>query len=151
MRKVLGSLFGLLALTSVAFGQATTVQQAPSRLDAATGVAFAQAAKGSVSTATITVPAGQFAYITGVSIDVCADGTGGNAYANANFTSTNIQSTPSWAVSSALAANTCAVPIRESYATPLKSSQSGTNVTVVGPTAGATNQQTIRVYYYLAP
>ena len=151
MRRILASLFGLLALTSLAFGQATSVQQAPTRLDAATGVAFAQAAKGSISTATITVPAGLYAYITGVSIDVCADGAGGNAYANLNFTSTNIQSTPSWAISAALAANTCAVPIRESYATPLKSSQPGVNVTVVGPTVGATNQQTIRVYFYLAP
>jgi hypothetical protein len=151
MRRLTLAFLGLVAFTGAAFAQATSVQQAPSRLDAATGVAFAQAAKGSISTATVTVPAGLYAYVTGVSIDVCADGTGGNAYANLNFTTTNLQSTPSFAVSAALAANTCAVPIREWYATPLKSSQAGVNVTVVGPAVGATNQQTIRVYFYLAP
>lgn len=151
MRRITFALLGLLALTSGAFAQATSVQQAPTRLDAATGVAFAQAAVGSQSTATITVPSGLSAYITAVSMDTCADGTGGTALANSNFTSTNIQSTPSWSVSFAGTANTCATAIRESYATPLKSSQPGVNVTVVSPGASAHNQFTIRVYYYLAP
>lgn len=151
MKRIVLGLLGLCALTGSAFAQATSTQQASTRLDAATAVAFAQAAVGSQSTATITVPAGLSAYVTGVSIDTCADGTGTTALANSNFTSTNLQSTPSWAVSFAATANTCATPIREMYATPLKSSQPGVNVTVVSPNASAHNQFTIRVYYYLAP
>lgn len=151
MRKIALSFLALVALTGSAFAQATSVQQAGTRLDVATAVAFAQAAVGSQSTATITVPAGLYAYITGISIDFCNNGTG-TAQANANFTSTNINSTPSWAVSIAASANICIPPIREQYATPLKSSAPGTNVTVVSPGGTITNNQaTIRVYYYLAP
>ena len=151
MKRIVFLVIGLLASASAAFGQATSVQQAGTRLDVATGVAFAQASVGSQSTATVTIPAGLYAYITGISIDFCNNGTG-TAQANANFTSTNIQSTPSWAVSIAASANICIPPIREQYATPLKSSAPGTNVTVVSPSGTITNNQaTIRVYYYLAP
>jgi len=150
MRKPLIIALALLGALGSAFGQ-QSVQQTAKRLDAATAVAFAQAAVGSNSTATITVPTGQYAYITGVSMDTCADGTGGTALTNLNYTSTNIQSTPSWSVSFAGTANTCATPIREFYATPLKSLVPGTAVTVVSPTVGTHNQSTIRVYYYLAP
>lgn len=151
MRKIALSLLALVALTSAALAQAVPTQQASTRLDAATAVAFAQASVGAQSTATITVPAGLYAYITGISLDFCNNGTG-TAQANANFTSTNINSTPSWAVSIAASANICIPPIREQYATPLKSSAPGVNVTVVSPSGTITNNQaTIRVYYYLAP
>lgn len=151
MRRLLTSILGLLAFTSIAFGQATLIQQSATRLDAATAVAYATAAQGAQATATITVPGGQYAYITGVSLDICANNTGTTALADVLFTSTNIQSTPSWPVSFTGTANTCATPIRDFYATPLKSSNAGTNVTVVSPTGSAQNIFAIRVYYYLAP
>jgi hypothetical protein len=152
MRKIFTSLFWVLALTaSAAAQQGSLVQQSGTRLEAATQVAFAQAAAGSTSTATITVPAGQYAYITGVSMDTCADATGTTALANSSFTSTNIQSTPSWSISFAAAANTCGTRISEAYATPLKSLIPGTAVTVVSPATSAHNMFTIRVYFYLAP
>src|SRR5271157_982134 len=151
MRRILAAAVGLLALTGIAFGQATSVQQSGSRLDAATAVAYATAAQGSAATATITVPAGQFAYITGVSIGVCANTTGGTALTNTNFTSTNIVGLPSWAFSHAGTASTCAARVAESFPTPLKSANAGTAVTVVGPTGVAQLIQDIRVYYYLAP
>ena len=150
MRKIFLTLSWLLAFTGAAFCQATSVQQVASRLDAATGVAYATAAQGAQATATIAVPGGYFAYITGVSLDTCANGTGGTALANVNYTSTNIQSTPSWPVSFTGTANTCATPIRDFFATPLKSSNAGVNVTVVSPTGSAQNIFAIRVYYYLA-
>lgn len=153
MRKLLLVAASLLALPGGAFAQAVSTQQSATRVEAATAVAFAQAAVAAVSTATITVPAGLFAYITAISMDACADGTGGTAETNANFTTTNIQSTPKWSFSWAGTANTCATPIREWFTTPLKSAQAGTNVTVVSPSdgGGTHNQYTIRVYYYLAP
>lgn len=151
MRRIALALLGLCFATA-AFGQAVSVQQAGTRAEAATAVAFAQAAVGSTSTATITVPAGLYAYITGLSMDTCADGTGGTAQTNSNFTTTNIQSTPSWSFSFGGTANTCGVSLREWFNIPLKSLQPGTNVTVVSPTGGGGhNQFTIRVYYYLAP
>jgi hypothetical protein len=151
MRRLLLAFIGLLGLSGVAFGQATSVQQSASRLDSATAVAYATAAQGSQATATINVPGGQYAYITGVSLDTCANASGGTAIANGLFTSTNIQSTPSWAMSFLGTANTCAPAIRESYATPMKSNQAGVNVTVVSPAGSAQNLFGIRVYYYLAP
>jgi len=140
----------LLAFACTASAQqGSLVQQSGSRFDAATAVAFAQAAVAAQSTATISVPAGQYAYITGVGMDTCANGTGGTALTNANFTSTNLQSTPSWSISFAGTANTCGTRIAEFYATPLKSLVPGTAVTVVSPAGSANNQFTIRVYYYL--
>lgn len=151
MRKIALALLGLCVATS-AFGQAVGVQQQATRVEAATAVAFAQAGVGVTSTATIVVPAGLYAYITALSMDTCADATGGTAQVNSNYTSTNLPSTPSWSFSFGGTANTCAVPLRESFSAPLKSAQPGVNVTVVSPSGGAGhNQFTIRVYYYLAP
>lgn len=151
MYRFLTSLLVLFGLTTGAFAQATSIQQTNTRLDVATAVAYATAAQGVQATATVTVPGGQFAYITGVSMDVCANATGGTAITNANFTSTNIQSLPSWPISFAGTANTCGSRIIESWATPLKSLSPGVNVTVVSPAGSAQNIFSIRVYYYLAP
>lgn len=151
MRKIILAALSLLALTGGAFAQAVSTQQSASRVEAATAVAFAQAAVGSQSTATIAVPAGMFAYITGISADTCFDATGATAGVNVNYTSTNIQSTPSWSLSYVGTANTCNPPLREWFSVPLKSAQAGTNVTIVSPAGNAHAQFTIRVYYYLAP
>lgn len=150
MRRIALALWGL-CLATAAFGQAISVQQAGSRVEAATGVAFAQAAVGSTSTATIVVPAGNYAYITGVSMETCANATGTTVITNGNYTTTNIQGTPSWSFSFAGTANTCIPVIRESFSVPLKSAQPGVNVTFVSQTGAGNNQHTIRVYYYLAP
>ena len=146
MKWLLAALLSLVC--GAAWAQAVSVQQSAQRLDAS-AVAFAQAAVGSPSTATVTVPTGMFAYITGISVDGCQNGTGA-AVTNANITSTGLNTNPSWSYSMAQTANGCVAQgiARDFPATPLKS-QSGTNVTVVSPTT-ATWQYTIRVYYYLA-
>lgn len=135
----------LLFLASPALAQTVPVQQTAARLDASS-VAFAQAAAAASSVATVTVPTTMYAYITGVSIDACENGSGG-AITNANITSTGLSTNPSWSFSAPSAANTCAQAIRDFPSTPYKSLY-GTNVVLTSPSTTAV-QYTIRVYYYL--
>jgi hypothetical protein len=143
------SVFGVLLLFSApAFAQTVPVQQSPQRLDAS-AVAFTQAAVGSPSVATVVVPTGMFAYVTGISIDGCQDATG-LLVTNGNITSTGFASNPSWSYSMVLTASACFSPgiARDFPSTPVKS-LSGTNVVITSPTT-AHWQYTIRVYYYLS-
>lgn len=128
--------------------QAAPVQQIPSRLDAATGVASVVGAVNAQVTATINVPSG-YAYITAIAVDACQDATGVLA-ANVTFTSTNIAGTPTWPYASPLSIEACYRSF-ENYPTPLKSAAPGTNVTVVSPSALLHTGFGIRLYYYIAP
>lgn len=140
----------LAALWAVAAQAQVAVQQNATHLDAATAVAFAQAAVGSASTATITVPSGQYAYITAIGIDLAQNGTS-TAAVNLNTTAmVNIAGGPQWTFSCPATANSNCTGVRETYAVPLKSAAPGTNVSLTA-TPGANNQFTVRLYYYLAP
>lgn len=148
MRKLLFSLLLLPLLSGLAFGQART-QQDPTRLDVATAVAVTGTAVNNQYTATITVPAGQYAYITAISFDVCTNGTG-TAANQVTFTSTNLSGSPVWPFSVAATASICqhwTDVIPGGY----KSAAAGTNVTIVTPAAAANNSYTVRAYYYLSP
>lgn len=152
MRKYMSAIIGAVLFSTGAMAQqGSLIQQSGSRLDAATGVAYATAAQGAQATATIPAQAGLNIYVSGISADTCANGTGGTAISNGNYTTTNLQSTPSLPLSFAGTANTCATPIREVYATPLKSLVVGTPVTVVSPAGSAQNIFAIRAFYYYAP
>lgn len=148
MRRFIASLLMLPLLCGLAFGQART-QQDPTRLDAATAVAVTASAVNNQYTATITVPAGQYAYITAISFDVCTNGTG-TAANQVTFTSTNLSGSPIWPFSVAATASICQ-HWQDVIPGGLKSSIPGTNVTVVTPAAAANNSYTVRLYYYLAP
>lgn len=147
MKRLIG-LFLLALSFNPALAQAP-VQQAPTHLDAATAVAFAGTAVNSQSTATITVPGGQYAYITAISFDVCTNGTG-TAANQVTYTSTNIAGSPQWVFSIAATASICQ-HWQDIIPGGLKSAAAGTNVTIVSPTAATNNSYTIRAYYYLAP
>ena len=153
-----------LLAPSLAFGQAI-VQQSPTKLDAATFMASTPAPATACATVntttangtvTITPPAGQFVYITGVYIDVGSNATGTTSLATmawANVTNPN-GSAPVYAlVSNAAAAN---VPvfqrqIAETYNPPLKSTAAGTVVTLT-PSAQLSNSVVCpRVTGYFAP
>jgi hypothetical protein len=148
MRKLLLTLASLL-WASCAFAQAP-VQQSGTHLDAATAVAFGQAAVGSASTASITVPSGQYAYITGIGIDLAQNGTS-TAVVNGNTVAmVNITGGPQWTFSCPATANANCVGVREFFPVPLKSAAPGTTTSLT--TGSATNvQYTVRLYYYLAP
>lgn len=148
MRKFLLALALLPALFGLAFGQAS-VQQSATKLDAATSVCVTGTAVNNQYTCTITVPAGQYAYITALSFDICTNGTG-TAANQVTFTSTNLSGSPVWPFSVAATASICQ-HWQDIVPGGLKSSIPGTNVTVVTPAAAANNSYTARLYYYLAP
>lgn len=148
MRKFLLGLLLAALLPALAFGQART-QQDPTRLDAATAVSVTGTAVNTQYTLTITVPAGQYAYITALSFDVCTNGTG-SAVNQVTFTSTNLSGSPVWPFSVAATASICQ-HWQDIVPGGLKSAAPGTNVTIVTPAAATNNSYTVRAYYYLAP
>lgn len=162
MKKLFNICLGALLALALGLGIAQAqqagviaIQQTPSRLDACNALALAGGTPtvNTQVTATLNVPAGQYAYICSISGTVCANATGGTALTNGNFTSTNLPSNPTWQISFAGTLNTCAnTAIAETFnGPPLKSSNAGTNVTIVSPAAGAQNAYQIRVTYYTAP
>jgi hypothetical protein len=148
MRKLLLSLLLLPLLWGGALAQ-TSVQQSASRLDACTAVASAVGAVASQQTATITVSAGNYAYICAISLEVCTNATG-TVQSNVTFTSTNLTGSPTWQYSMTATADICQRWF-DGFASPLKSAVPGTNVTVVSPTSATNNNYGIRLYYYIAP
>lgn len=121
----------------------TTIQQTSTRLDAAT---YAATNVTSNTTTTVTVPATQYFYLTGVDIINCAGSSAVTAATVTTITTTGFAGGgPAWTVGSGVTAGLCtnqAIP----FTSPLKSATPGTNVTFVIPTF-ATNQ-TIRFNAY---
>ncbi len=157
MRKFLLALSFLAGLTGSAFAQAQVappVQQSSTRSDAATLVGAITSsgtalAVNTTTTSTLTAPAGQFIYITGVTFEVCTNGTG-TAQNQVTFTSTGLSNNPSFEYSIAATASICQ-RWSEVFSSPLKSLTAGTNVTFVSPSAATNNSYNIRAYYYNAP
>jgi hypothetical protein len=156
MRRLLLA-FVLALLPGLAFAQAQVappVQQSSTRSDAATLVGAITSsgtalAVNTTTTSTLTAPSGQFVYITGITFEVCTDGTA-TAQNQVTFTSTNISNTPSFEYSIAATVSICQ-RWSEPFAAPLKSLQPGVNVTFVSPAAALHNSYNIRAYYYNAP
>ncbi len=153
MRRILLSLLALPLLCSLAFGQAA-VQQSATRSDAcaASAVSTNYNTVNTQAVATVTVPAGYYAYICRIELEAIQDGTA-TAAVNSAFTSTGLGSgstaSPQWGFS--LAATADATLYRDlNFATPFKSAAPGTNVTVTSPTAATHLAFGIKVYYYLA-
>jgi hypothetical protein len=160
MRKLLLSLGFTLAFASAAFAQAPPVVQQASRLDVATGVcstAPAINATQAVGTCTITPPAGQFVYFTGIYVANCADGTASMSAVQQNFTTTNLASLTigtatisGSTITTAPGASLCD-QVSLPFATPLKSAAAGTAVTIVPPAQNAHASFPIVATYYFAP
>jgi hypothetical protein len=153
MHKIFLSTCALLALSGAAFAQ-VPIQQNGTMLNAATQVCAITSsgtalAVNTTTTATCTAPAGQYVYLTGVTFEVCTNGTG-TAQNQVTFTSTNISNTPSFEYSIAATASICQ-RWSEVFSVPLKSAAPGTNVTFVSPAAATNNSYNIRAYYYNAP
>jgi hypothetical protein len=153
LKKVLSLSLILAALVAAwvptVNGQAL-VQQSATRLDATTQFATVVA---SATTLTITPPAGQFVYITGIEASNTQSGTVVTAAAQTTVTSTGLGGgiTPVWTFASGgagAAAGGVSQLLNVPLATPIKSNTAGAAVTFVNPTF-ATNQ-TIRfnVYFY---
>lgn len=157
MKRLFLALALSVGFAGAAFAQAQVapaVQQSATHSDAATLVGAITStgtplAVNTQTTSTLTAPAGQFVYITGVTFEVCTNGTG-TAQNQVTFTSTNISNTPSFEYSIAATASICQ-RWSEVFSTPLKSLQPGVNVTFVSPSAATNNSYNIRAYYYNAP
>lgn len=142
----------LLALCATPALAQVQFQPSGTKLDAATTVcpfAASPVAVNQQETVTCTPPAGQFVYITGISFDVCTNGTG-TAANQVTWTSTNLTGAPIWSFSIAATASICQ-HWSEPLTTPLKSTAAGTAVTLVSPAAAANNSYHARVYAYFAP
>ena len=138
--------------------------QTASRADAATGLfgsaggaATCNTVNSTVAngTVTITPPGGNYVYIAGVYIDITSDTTGTTGVAT--MSTTNLTGGPFWSLATLLTGNqTSGVmanmrQISESYATPLKSTVPGTNVTFVPSAQIADTIVCTRVLAYFAP
>ena len=157
MRRLGLSLVMSLALSGAALAQnfvAPPVQQSATKADASTVMctisgSSAEPVVNVQSTSTCTPPAGQYVYVTGISFDVCTDGTG-TAANQVNWTTTNLTGSPIYSFSIAATASICQ-HWSEPLSTPLKSTAAGTAVTFVSPAAAAHNSYVARVYAYYAP
>lgn len=139
------------ALASAQGVPGTLIQQSPSELKAC-GL-LTTATGTSAVTATVTVPSGMYAYICLVELSSVAN-TSAAAGTPTGWTSTNLGGTvfgfcrnDGAALSQGVVACNYIYPFT---ATPLKSSQPGTNVTIVS-TGGATVNERISIYGYIAP
>jgi hypothetical protein len=155
-------LLALCLCATAAIAQSpTTVQQSGSRGDVAT---FLQGPAGgatscatvnttaALNTVTITPPAGNYVYVTGVYIDITADVTGVTQVAT--LSTTNLTGGPIWSLATVVptaGANGTMRQIAETFPTALKSTVPGTAVTFV-PSA-QTNHAIFcaRVAGYFAP
>jgi hypothetical protein len=161
MMKKLFLSFAAIALTaSLAFAQQAPVQQAPTRLDASTGVCALAGAVNSTQaagTCTITPPAGQYVYFNYLQVGACQDGTASISGIQLNFTSTNLngwtQETSTLSAATITTnpfVNLCAY-VGGSLTAPLKSAAAGTAVTLVPPAQTAHMSFPIVAHFYFAP
>jgi hypothetical protein len=162
MKHILISLLLVAFVCTAAFGQApTAIQQSGSRTDAATFLATSLGGATSCATVntttangtvTITPPAGQYVYITGVFIDLTSDITGTTSVAT--MSTTNLTGSPVWSLATILAAGAASATnrqIAEVYPTGLRSTVPGTAVTFVPSAQIAHTIVCTRVAGYYAP
>lgn len=132
-------LLGAPTIVDAQQSQGTAVTQSASRADVATFIigntrTSCTTSQDSVANLTITLtpPAGQYVYITGMYFEVAPNATASTS--NTLWTSTNLTGSPQWltGTTTAAAANP-SVPyfINEVYPTALKSTVAGTAVTIV--------------------
>ena len=159
MRRILLSVLALLALSAAAQAQ-VAIQQSGTMLNAATSVAStapAVNATQAAGTVTITPPAGQYVYFTGIYVAACGDGTASQSSIQQNFTTTNLGSLTietSYISAATITSNPGASQcdrVTLPFAVPLKSAVAGTAVTIVPPAQAAHMSFPIVATYYVAP
>jgi len=132
-------LLGVPQIVDAQQAQGTIVTQSASRADAATFIignsrTSCTTTQDTVANLTITItpPAGQYVYITGMYFEVAPNATASTS--NTLWTSTNLTGSPQWltGTTTAAAANPSAPYfINEQYPTALRSTVAGTAVTIV--------------------
>jgi hypothetical protein len=161
MRRTLLSFGFLVAFAAAASAQAPPVAQSATRGDAATGVcATAPAVNATVATGTCTItpPAGQFVYFTGIYVAACGNGVASATSIQQNFTTTNLggltmeTSVLAFAATTAISNHISSCDrVSLPFSTPLKSAASGGVVTIVPPAQNANFSYPIIATFYFAP
>jgi hypothetical protein len=163
MRRLALAFGFIVVLIGAALGQnlVPQIQQNGTMLNAANNVAStapAVNATQAAGTVTITPPAGQYVYVTGLYVAACGDGTASTSSVQQNFTTTNLgtfsiqTSMLAYAATTAIANNISSCDrVSIPFSVPVKSSAAGTAVTVVPPAQAAHMTFPIIVTYYTAP
>lgn len=126
---------------------ATKVQFSAQHLDWATAAAHSHT---TAATVTITAAPAMFIYVTGLDVSNCETGTAVGAAAPTYITTTGLTGAPQYQIGSGpVAAGTCSPTSSFAFATPIKSTTAGTNVTFVLPTFIANQIVSLNVYYYI--
>lgn len=139
--------------------QGVIVTQSGSKADAASFYAAPAATSCTTSqasianlTVTITPPAGQYVYLTGVYFEYLPNATA--ASSATLWTATNITGTPAWlanVTASAASVPTTEFLISEIYPTGLKSTVAGTPVTILPQATSASTFQCVKAVGYFSP
>jgi len=139
--------------------QGLIVTQSGSKADAAAFFAAPAATSCTTSqasianlTVTITPPAGNYVYLTGVYIEYLPNATA--ASSATLWTATNITGTPAWlanVTASAASVPTTEFLISEIYPTGLKSTVPGTPVTILPQATSASTFQCVKAVGYFSP
>jgi len=127
---------------------AASVQQTPTRADAAT---VAGTSATSAATITISAVGNMYFYLTGIDITNCAGSSAVTAAAVTSLTTTNIAGSPAWTIGSGVAAGLCQPTIALAWPTGLKSAVPGTATTFVLPTFATNQTVRVNVYGFYAP
>jgi hypothetical protein len=139
------SLAAVLLLAAGAVAQ-TSTQQSPTDLTAATQVAHSHSTGATI---TVTPPAGQYVYVTGIDLSNCATTTITPA-TPVTITTTGFTGTWTLYVGTGATAGLCQ-PQEIAWTRPVKSAAPGTAVTFVLPTFTTNQVIGMNVYYYYAP
>ena len=138
---------GVIVTQSGSKADASTFYAAP----AATSCTTSQASIANL-TVTITPPAGQYVYLTGVYVEYLPNATA--ASSATLWTATNITGTPAWlanVTASAASVPTSEFLIAEIYPTGLKSTVAGTPVTILPQATSASTFQCVKAVGYFSP
>jgi hypothetical protein len=146
MRNVL--MFALAAALFLRADLNPSVHISP--VPASTLAVTALSAAATTVTATLPLVAGQFHYITSISITrSCTSVIAGTALLA--VTTTNLPGSLAWTSGNACAVGSTNQDLEMSFPNPLKSSVVGTATTIVAPSAGTAGFYRLTVTYYAAP
>lgn len=154
VRKSLLSILVLVGLIAgIAYAQSTgdvsstKIQHSSQHLD------WAQAAQHSHTSAaviTLTAAPNQFIYVTGMDISNCMGAAIAAAAAPTYITTAGLTGSPQYQIGSGpVVAGTCSPTSTFAFATPLRSTTAGTNVTFTLPTFITNQVVSANVYYYI--
>lgn len=153
MKRFTSILLILAAVATISYAQstgdvsATKIQHSSQHLDWGQAAAHSHT---SAATITLTAAPNQFIYVTGLDVSNCQGTVIAAAAAPTYITTTGLTGSPQYQIGSGpTVAGTCSPTSTFAFATPLRSTTAGTNVTFVLPTFITNQVVSANVYYYI--